>query len=85
MTLPPARKGVLENASCGCQSGCSTKRCVCKKADLACTSMCFCANNCYNLKEIDLEGNNDDSDDYVEDKELTLAEEDESILSGKDL
>ena len=82
MTLPPAPEGVLKNASCGCKSGSSTKRCVCKKADLACTSMCSCASNCQNLNEIDFEENNDATGDFFEDEELLLAEEDEaSILS----
>ena len=85
MTLPPAPEGVLENVSCGCKSGCSTKRCVCKKADLGCTSMCSCTSNCQNLREIDGEGDDDDNSDLVEPEEVVLAAEDEeSILSDED-
>eukprot|EP00112_Aurelia_sp_Birch-Aquarium-sp1_P020752 Seg542.2 transcript_id=Seg542.2/GoldUCD/mRNA.D3Y31 product="hypothetical protein" protein_id=Seg542.2/GoldUCD/D3Y31 len=85
MTLPPAPEGVLENVSCGCKSGCATKRCVCKKADLACTSMCSCTSNCQNLREIDVEGDDDDSGDLAEAEEVVLAAEDEeSILSDEE-
>ena len=86
MTLPPAPEGVLENVSCGCKSGCSTKRCACKKADLACTSMCSCTSNCQNLREIDAECDDDDHADLVEPAEVVVeeAEDEESILSNED-
>ena len=44
MTLPAAPDCIVENVNCGCKSnsGCSTRRCACKKAELKCTGLCSC-------------------------------------------
>lgn len=76
MTLPPAPDGILENANCGCKTGCATKRCACRKAALKCTSLCSCT-NCNNApstdepeeSDIDLEENDDeDALQFLEDE-----------------
>ena len=43
--LPKASKGCLELLKCGCKTNCQ-KRCKCKKANLSCTQLCFCAGQC---------------------------------------
>ena len=35
MTLPAAPDGILENVNCGCKSGCSSRRCACKKGKIS--------------------------------------------------
>lgn len=51
MSLPPIPK-TCEIVSCGCVSGCLTKRCSCRKIDLACTEACKCSNGeCRNVTD----------------------------------
>lgn len=38
--IAPAPAKLLELIRCGCKGDCATKRCVCKKFGLDCTSMC---------------------------------------------
>ena len=62
MTLPAAPDGILENVNCGCKSGCSSRRCACKKAELKCTSLCSCT-NCENESDKVVEGEEDQESD----------------------
>ena len=43
--LPTASEACSELLKCGCKTG-YTKRCRCKKANLACTSLCKCDGQC---------------------------------------
>ena len=65
----PAPLALLEMSSCNCKSGCSSKRCKCRKNGFTCTDMCKCV-SCKN---------NDEDED--EDDEIML---DEEIILGKD-
>ena len=38
----PAPDALLELVSCGCSSGCSTRRCSCKSNGMLCTDICQC-------------------------------------------
>ena len=54
MTLEPVPDSWLEIISCGCKSGCSTRRCKCRKSNLHCTGSCKCqelVNDCLNVPE----------------------------------
>ena len=59
MTMPAAPDGILENVNCGCKSGCSTRRCACRKAELNCTGLCSCC-DCTNAPENSLSDDEDD-------------------------
>ena len=63
MTMPTAPDGILENANCGCKSGCSTRRCACRKAELKCTGLCSCC-DCRN-SGVEVE---DDDDTEINDE-----------------
>ncbi len=73
MTIPPAPEGILENVNCGCQSGCTTRRCVCKRAALKCTSLCRCY-NCTNQKESE-----SDAEEEYQEAEESLVDDDVNI------
>ena len=45
----PAMDNILESASCNCKTGCTNRRCKCKKEDLTCTELCGCT-ECENQK-----------------------------------
>ena len=64
VTLPAVPDGILENVNSGCNSGCFSRRCACKKADLKCTSLCSCT-DCTNEPEKDefVEGEEDQESD----------------------
>ena len=54
MTLEPVPDSWLEIISCGCKSGCSTRRCKCRKSNLHCTGACKyqeLVNDCVNVPE----------------------------------
>lgn len=70
--VPPALDGILENANCGCKTGCATKRCACQKAALQCTNLCSCK-NCKNApvtdepdEESDIEVEENDDEDLLQ-------------------
>ena len=44
MTQQPAPAELLELVSCGCKTGCVSRRCSCSKASLPCTPACSCSN-----------------------------------------
>ena len=76
MDLPPAPDAVLENVNCGCQTGCSTRRCSCLKENLSCTGLCYCQ-GCANRSDgLDNDGENSENeydvqeldDDYSDDE-----------------
>eukprot|EP00794_Sanderia_malayensis_P000765 gene765-55_t len=69
MTIPPAPEGILENVNCGCQSGCTTRRCACKRAELKCTSLCHCC-NCTNANESE-----SDTEEEYQETEESLADD----------
>ncbi len=41
-----AMKSLLMLTSCGCKTGCQTKRCKCRKTSLSCTALCKCNGVC---------------------------------------
>ena len=45
MTLPPVPDSCKEMLCCSCKTGCTTKRCGCRNADLPCTGACKCRSN----------------------------------------
>ena len=59
MTMLLAPDGILENVNCGCKSGCSTRRCACRKAELKCTGLCSCC-DCANASESSWSDDDDD-------------------------
>lgn len=61
MDLPPAPDGVLENVDCSCKTGCSSNRCSCFKANLACTGLCKCK-DCTNRKSGSSENSESESE-----------------------
>ena len=62
-TLKPAPDALLEFVACGCKkSKCINKQCRCQKANLKCTDLCGCNNDCENL-ELDSENENKSSTD----------------------
>ena len=57
----PAPKAVLELVKCGCNKGCTSMQCSCKKNDLPCTPLCKCYyDECINRE------NSTESDDEEE-------------------
>ena len=54
MSIPIAPEGLVENTHCSCKSGCNSRRCLCSKANLKCTSVCRCS-GCENRNEEDAE------------------------------
>ena len=52
--LPPAPESIIHLTMCGCNAGCKTKRCKCKKNGLKCSEMCKCQ-DCENVEHEDLE------------------------------
>ena len=50
-TLPPAPERLLKVIRCGCKSSCDTKRCVCRKHGLVCTTAC---SDCKGVSKEDL-------------------------------
>ena len=45
MTItPPVSDVVAELGLCRCKTGCTQRRCICKKNNLLCTEMCLCVN-----------------------------------------
>ena len=42
-SLPEASKACRELIKCGCKTKCLKRWCVCAKANLACTQLCFCS------------------------------------------
>ena len=48
--LSPAPESIVELSMCGCNTGCSSLRCKCKKNNLVCTEMCICM-DCENDEE----------------------------------
>jgi len=60
-----APDSILDLVKCGCAEGtCSTERCKCNKAGLACTDMCRCSDNCNNTDrgKFELESGVDNAD-----------------------
>ena len=51
--LPPAPESIIHLTMCGCNAGCKTQRCKCKKNGLKCPEMCKCTDS-ENLKHVDL-------------------------------
>ena len=79
MTLPPAPDGILENANCGCKTGCTTKRCACQKALLKCTSLCSCK-NCNNAPATDgPEEESDIEEEEIDDEDKQFLEDEFSL------
>ena len=64
MTCPAAPHALLELASCGCSTGCTSQRCRCRKSNMPCTAACRCS-NC----------TNDDKHDTVQDESDIDAED----------
>jgi len=50
-TLPPAPEALMILRKCGCEKGCKTGACGCKRSELQCTDMCECGGGCKNRKE----------------------------------
>ena len=85
MLLPIAPDGVLSFISCSCKKGCTSNRCSCFKASLACSDLCRCAEckNALNQEESEHE------DEYINiqdssDSEFNTGNEssvEDSILS----
>ena len=49
LSCSPTMDNILESASCNCKTGCTNRRCKCKKEDLTCTELCGCT-ECGNQK-----------------------------------
>ena len=62
--MPPAPKDLLNIFRCNCKTGCSTKRCTCRRHALECTPACGeCRGlSCSNLPQhVDSDDNDIDS------------------------
>lgn len=46
ITTAQASDSCAELVSCGCKTGCTTRRCKCVRADLSCTALCACDGEC---------------------------------------
>ena len=44
----PAPTGLIDLSMCSCKTGCSSRRCTCRKYYLLCTKMCKCSDACEN-------------------------------------
>ena len=57
MTKPPAPASLLKVLRCGCNTGCKTAQCGCKKLGVKCTSLCSGCNgvSCLNAEPVTLE------------------------------
>ena len=42
MTLDPIPKACVEMITCKCTTGCATRQCKCRKANIVCSGLCFC-------------------------------------------
>lgn len=65
MRKPCAPDGFLENVTCGCKTGCQSRRCSCLRANMKCTEVCQCS-NCSNPAEEHEDGeisSSEESDD----------------------
>ena len=68
----PAPRALLELISCGCKTGCTTRRCSCRANDMLCTDACLCS-KCDNVR-------GDDEDDA----QLTDARNDNDCNASSD-
>ena len=75
MRNPPAPSGLVQLVNCGCKSNCASNRCSCKSADMPCTDLCQCSEDCTNAKHNPCEedsdshesqSNSDDSDGNID-------------------
>lgn len=67
MRKPCAQDGFLENVTCGCKTGCQSRRCFCLRANIKCTEVCQCS-NCSNPAEEHKDGeisSSEESDDEL--------------------
>ena len=63
MSKPVAPPEILQLSVCQCKRGCSG-RCSCHSANLACTDLCKCGDECENRAEVPpIDEDSDDSDD----------------------
>ena len=70
MNQLPAPQALLELVSCGCTTGCATRRCTCKAHGMPCTDVCQCSRpGCKNVQrtrdgadEDDLTGSENEGD-----------------------
>ena len=55
-----APDSILNFVSCKCASGCETRRCSCRKAELTCSDLCQCSNCCNSKSDLDEEKEHED-------------------------
>ena len=63
---PPVPDTVVELSLCRCKTGCTQRRCICKKNNLLCTEMCLCvnfSNDKSDEEKIDSNSNVDENND----------------------
>ena len=60
----PVSDNVFDLSLYCCKTGCTQRRCICKKNSLLCTEMCLCV-NCSNKKS-DKEKSETRRDEYIE-------------------
>ena len=63
MTLPPAPEVVLTFVKCGCQNGCHTLRCKCRKDNLLCSNACGCEKESCANRALETDSDSDDESD----------------------
>ena len=68
MNQQPAPMELLELVSCGCKTGCLSRRCSCAKVNLPCAPACSCT-NCENRREIGGSAENIPSQPSVDEEE----------------
>ena len=61
--LPAAPDAIVEMASCGCKTNCTTNRCMCMFAKQPCTDMCRCTDLCEDDADLHAHVSDDDDDD----------------------
>ena len=79
--MAAAPDGILENVNCGCKSGCSTRRCACRKAELNCTGLCSCC-ECTNAPDQNADENDLSDDDDDDDGLLFELESEHTGFDG---
>ena len=72
-----APDNTLNFVSCKCATGCESRRCSCRKANLACSDLCQCC-NCSNNKTDTEEDRTSDDDDFFDDGSFGDLDEDDS-------
>lgn len=63
MKVPSAPQAIVELVRCQCKAHCTTKRCSCRRHNLACTDLCLCGSDCENDVDCNSENDNQDSDE----------------------